>query len=134
MNTVVDLTFKDGMQISAKIREHEVLTDVPADHGGADEAQTPFELFFSSLACCAGVYAKRFFESKNLSTDGFGIRLVCESDPEQNGMRVAKVNYEVTLPKDFPEKYEKPLMRTIDQCTVKKQVLNPPEFEISFLR
>jgi putative redox protein len=51
-----------------------------------------------------------------------------EKDPA-SGL-VGRVTIEVTVDRDFPEKYLTTLKSVIDQCTVKKQLLNPPEFEI----
>ncbi|WP_091348654.1 OsmC family protein [Anaerobranca gottschalkii] len=38
--------------------------------GGEGSAPTPFDLFLSSIATCAGVYALGFCQSKGLSTEG----------------------------------------------------------------
>jgi len=34
------------------------------------------------------------------------------------------------VPAGFPEKYKKAIVRTMDLCSVKKHIINPPEFEI----
>jgi ribosomal protein S12 methylthiotransferase accessory factor len=34
----------------------------------------------------------------------------------------------VELPSDFPMKYKKALLHTIDLCTVKRHLFDPPEF------
>jgi len=43
----------------------------------------------------------------------------------------SKVSLEIHVPPDFPEKYRPALIRSAEQCAVKKHIENPPEFEIT---
>ena len=43
---------------------------------------------------------------------------------------IEKVGLEIQVPPTFPEKYRKALVRSADQCAVKKHLEHPPEFEI----
>ncbi len=43
---------------------------------------------------------------------------------------IEKVNLNLTLPDGFPEKYKTAITRSMDLCSVKKHMFNPPEFEI----
>ena len=52
-----------------------------------------------------------------------------EKDPETR--MISKITMDLTLPENFPEKYEKAIKRSIDLCAVKKHMFNPPEFEIN---
>jgi putative redox protein len=36
----------------------------------------------------------------------------------------------IIVPPEFPEKYHKALIKVVDQCAVKKTILNAPEFDI----
>jgi ribosomal protein S12 methylthiotransferase accessory factor len=47
-----------------------------------------------------------------------------------NGM-VVKILLDIQLPPDFPEKYKAAVIRSADQCAVKKHFEQPPQFEIS---
>jgi len=49
-------------------------------------------------------------------------------DPETH--RVTAVRVEVRLPSDFPEKYRPAILRAVDQCSVKRHILEPPKFEV----
>ena len=42
-----------------------------------------------------------------------------------------KIDINVSLPSDFPEKYKKPLLKTVESCTVKKAIQEKPEFNIN---
>ena len=48
-------------------------------------------------------------------------------DPETN--MVTDVTLEVTLPEGFPDKYKNAIKKALEQCTVKKHILNPPTIE-----
>jgi len=37
----------------------------------------------------------------------------------------------LSLPPEFPERYKKAIVRVMGLCSVKKQIMNPPEFVIS---
>jgi ribosomal protein S12 methylthiotransferase accessory factor len=41
-----------------------------------------------------------------------------------------RLSIELKVPSEFPEKYKKAVVRVMDLCSVKKQIMNPPEFVI----
>jgi ribosomal protein S12 methylthiotransferase accessory factor len=43
---------------------------------------------------------------------------------------VGKIDLEILLPTDFPEKYHSALVRAAEQCAVKKHFENPPQIEV----
>jgi len=47
-----------------------------------------------------------------------------------NGM-LEKVDLEIQIPPDFPEKYRDSLIRSAELCAVKKTLENPPRFDIT---
>jgi ribosomal protein S12 methylthiotransferase accessory factor len=48
--------------------------------------------------------------------------------------RVSNVSLDIQLPPDFPEKYKDALIRSAEQCTVKKHLENPPAFAVTATR
>lgn len=113
------------------MRGHLVATDQPLESGGSNEAASPFELFFVSLATCAGYYALRFCESRELPMEGLGVELELERPGGQGPIEAVRIR--VTLPEGFPERYREPLLRAVDQCAVKKFVLAPSPIEVELL-
>ena len=99
--------------------------DTPAGGGTAPE---PFDLFLASLGTCAGLYALRFCQQREIATQGLGLTLTTEKDSERK--RLALVRLEIELPDGFPEKYHEALIRSVDQCAVKRHILAPPRFEV----
>ena len=60
-----------------------------------------------------------------------GIRIVQRAIPsmEKRGM-VGKIELEIQVPPEFPQKYYSALVRSAEQCAVKQHMENPPQFEI----
>lgn len=121
--------FPGGLRADAKLRGHTINTDQPKVSGGEDSAPSPFELFLGSIATCAGIYALSFCNNKDLSTDGMNISMELEKDVS-TGL-ISKIYLNLKLPEGFPKKYEDAIIKSMDLCTVKKHLQNPPEFEIS---
>ena len=54
------------------------------------------------------------------------------SDPESR--RIATIRLAVELPADLPEKYRPAIVRAVDQCAVKRHIVEPPEFDVVTVR
>ena len=125
----VTVSFPGGVAVDATYKGHTVRTDQPLDAGGADSAMSPFDLFFASIATCMGFYALRFCQQRDIPTDGLRLTLDPIRDEEQKRVTVVRVALE--LPPGFPEKYRAAIERAVDQCAVKKHILDPPKFELN---
>jgi ribosomal protein S12 methylthiotransferase accessory factor len=125
----ITVTFPGNKKTSARVGQYEVVTDQPVIAGGDGEAPSPFALFLVSLVSCAGIYAIFFCEKRGLPLDDIRIVQRDERDPESG--RISKITLEIVVPEDFPEKYKKALIHTVDLCAVKRTMLDPPEFEVT---
>ncbi len=124
---VFEVSFPGGVGVDATFRGHRVHTDQPQPTG-ENTAMSPFDLFLASLATCAGYYALRFCQERNLSIDGLGVSLAPMRNPETK--RLETLAIDVRLPAEFPEKYRDAILRAIDQCAVKKAILDPPDMPV----
>lgn len=124
----MEITFPGGLAVEAHHKGYVIRTDQPADAGGGDSAPGPFDLFLASLGTCAGFYALRFCQERQLPTEGLAVTLTTERDAARR--RLSTVRIEVRLPDGFPEKYRAPILRAVDQCAVKKHVVEAPAFEV----
>ena len=106
-----------------------VKTDQAVKNGGEGSAAEPFQLFLVSIATCAGVYALDFCNARQIPAQDMTLTMHCEFDPA--AVRCAKMSIDLKLPQEFPEKYRKAIIRVMDLCSVKKNILDPPEFSIS---
>lgn len=126
MEMVID--FPGGARVDAHFGPFTVSTDQPAKAGGEDSAPTPFALFLASLGTCAGIYVLGFCRQRGLSTDG--IRLVQTMGHDPVTGKLSRVDLDIQVPADFPEKYHEALIRAASQCAVKKQLEHPPVIEV----
>ncbi|MCL2778720.1 MAG: OsmC family protein [Polyangiaceae bacterium] len=122
------VTFPGGKRVDAQVGSYVVHTDQPVDAGGNGSAAAPFDLFLASLATCAGIYVLGFCQSRNLDTTGLGLRQHVEVDEATKLPR--KITIEITLPRDFPEKYRTAVVRAAEGCKVKKTITAAPSFDV----
>lgn len=126
MAKTVAVSFPGGKRLAARIGQHTVFCDQPADEGGGDTAPSPFDLFLASIATCSAYYAQGFCEKRDIDTSGMALTLHCEYDEEAK--RYPRMEMTLTLPPDFPAKYENAVVKAMEACFVKKHIANPPEF------
>lgn len=122
------VTFPGGARVDAQFGPYTVRTDQPPQGGGEGSAPTPFATFLASLATCAGIYVLGFCRQRGLPTDGIRITQSVEGD-RQTGM-LSRVRIDIHVPPDFPEKYRPALIRSAEQCAVKKHIEQPPQFVV----
>lgn len=124
---LIDITFPGGLKVDAHLAGHWVHTDQRKQHGGDDTASPPFDLFLASIATCMGFYALRFCQQRDIDSTGLRLTLETEKNPETKMISVIRTHLQ--LPEGFPPKYVRAVERSMDQCTVKKHMLEPPRFE-----
>ena len=125
----INVRFAGNKRVSAEFDGFTVMTDQPASHGGDGSAPGPFDLFLASLATCAGYYMLAFMQKRDIATEGAGVRLRTERDSQTH--MVTKIVSELQLPPGFPEKYRDVVVRAVDQCTVKRHIIDPPVFAVT---
>ncbi len=124
----IKVTFPGGLRADAEYKGFVVKTDQPVQHGGDGTALAPFDLFLVSIAACAGFYTVAFCREREIPTEKAGVVMRMEKDPQSK--LIGKITLEVRLPSDFPEKYKKAIVKAVDTCTVKLNVMNAPAFEV----
>jgi len=123
----IEVSFPGGVEVDAHFHGYSIHTDQPEKAGGRGSGPAPFDLFLASLATCSGYYAVRFCRERDIEIRGLGITLEPIREPETR--RLVKIRLGMTLPEHFPAKYKKAIVRAVDQCTVKRCLLDPPEVE-----
>jgi ribosomal protein S12 methylthiotransferase accessory factor len=122
MEMLID--FPGGSKVDAHFGPFTVMTDQPPDAS----APSPCALFLASMGTCAGIYVLGFCKQRGLSAEG--IRIVQRMHTDAASGMVGKIELEIQVPPDFPEKYRPSLVRSAELCAVKKHIENPPKFEI----
>ena len=126
------ITFPGGKRVDAELNGMIIPTDQSLEDGGEGMAPSPFTYFLASLGTCAGIYVLSFCQQREISTEGLSLTQQMEFSPDENGKRrLAKMTIDIMLPPEFPEKYRNAIVKTAELCTVKKILMDPPEFVIS---
>ena len=129
MNNTIDVFFPGGKRVDARVDRMIVNTDQSVENGGEGRSPEPFTLFLVSIATCAGIYALEFCQARELPVQDMTLTLSYEFDEKQQ--LCERLNIDLILPAGFPERYKKAIVRVMDLCNVKKQMMKPPEFVIS---
>ena len=128
----IKITFPGGEKVNAEIKSRIIPTDQPLSSGGEGSAPSPFDYFLASLGTCAGIYVLSFCQQRQIVTEGLALTQRMEFDSSEDGKkRLARVTIDIDLPPGFPEKYRNAVVKAAELCTVKKVIMNPPEFVIS---
>lgn len=126
MELLID--FPGGAKVDAHFSGFTVKTDQPPMGGGDGSAPAPFGLFLASIGTCAGIYVLGFCKQRGLPVEGIKILEKTETNP-MTGM-VENIALEIQVPESFPAKYYDALIRSADQCAVKKHLEKPPKFNV----
>jgi putative redox protein len=122
MEMMID--FPGGSRVDAHFGPFTVATDQPP----AASAPGPFDLFLASIGTCAGIYVLGYCKNHGLPTDG--IRILEKIHPDPASGMVAKIEIEIQVPASFPKEQYPALIRSAEQCKVKKHIAQPPAFDI----
>jgi putative redox protein len=125
----MEITFPGGARVDANFGGMTVKTDQPVQGGGQGSAPTPFATFLASIGTCAGIYVLGFCQQRGIPTDG--IKIVQRMQSDRTTGLVGQIDLEIQLPPDFPEKYKTAVIRSAEQCAVKKHLEHPPTFNVT---
>ncbi len=125
----IDVRSPGGLVMEARFGPFKVATDQPFEDGGTNTAPSPFDLFLASLATCAGYYVTAFCRERELPVEGIALKMT--SDWNEQNHRVENIHIELSLPKGFPGKYRRAVIRAAGMCTVKRHLDHPPDFHIT---
>ncbi len=123
------INFPGGKRVNSTYKGFTVKTDQPKSEGGNDSAPEPYDLFLASIGTCAGVYIVYFCESRDIPTDDITMTLRFERNEKSHLME--KIAIEINLPPVFPDKYRKAVIRAAEMCTVKRNLIQPPEILVT---
>jgi putative redox protein len=125
----IQVSFPGGKRVAAAVGDFVVLTDQPIALGGGNSAPAPYELFLSSLATCAGLYALAFCQARGIAVEG--LRLVQHSEVDPVTALASRVRVEIGLPPGFPDKYRTAIVNAVAGCKVKKTIAAGIVFDVA---
>jgi ribosomal protein S12 methylthiotransferase accessory factor len=118
----MEIVFPGGQQVDAIAGNMVISTNQDGT------APAPFALFLASMGTCAGIYVLGFCQQRGLPTEGMRIVQRMRSNPFTR--MIEKVELDIQLPPNFPEKYKDAVIRSAELCAVKKHLENPPVFDV----
>jgi len=124
----MEILFPGGKKVDAIYKGFTIRTDQSRESGGEGSAPAPFDLFLASIGTCAGIFVLFFCQERGIPTEG--VRVILRTEREREASMISKITIEIRLPPDFPEKYERAVIRSAELCAVKKHLEAPPLFEI----
>lgn len=124
----MEIFFEEGKKVNAAYNGLIIKTDQPESAGGEGSAPAPFDLFLASIGTCAGIYVKSFCMQRGIPTRD--IRIIQSMSFDHVKGSISKINLDIELPADFPEKYKDAVIKVANLCAVKKHLMNPPEIEV----
>ncbi len=129
---MISIQHENSLRVSANIRNHKVILDVPAGLGGADAGPEPVELFVASLGACMAMHVAKYCETAKLPHAGFELDL--DFQVIKGPLRVGSVAVDITLPADFPESRIDAVKRAAQQCTVKNTLKETTSVDVEVYR
>ena len=114
------VTFPGNKKIDVAFNNFKIKTDQAKENGGDETAPEPFDVFISSLGTCAGIYAKSFCDVRKLSTGN--MHLFIDVVFKEGQKLMEQVNVTLHVNQDFPEKYIKAIIKSMNGCAVKNQL------------
>jgi len=129
MSAVIDVTFPGGKRVDAHVEGFTIPCDQSVKSGGEGSAPEPSLYLLASIATCMGHYAMSLCQRRGCPTAGMALRMTCHWDDAAK--RYARLEARLDLPADFPDKHREAVVRAMDQCFVKKLIMDPPVFDIT---
>ena len=123
------VTFPGGKKVNATYKGFVVETDQPKEEGGEGSAPEPYDLFLASIGTCAGVYVVYFCDKRGLDTAGIKMTLAFDRNETKHLVETVRIHFD--LPPGFPQKYKNAIIKTAGICTVKRNIMDPPEFIVT---
>jgi len=120
--------FPGGKKVNAEYKGFTIETDQAKDEGGDGSAPEPYSLFLASIGTCAGIYVVYFCQERGIDPSDITLRLHFERNETKH--LTEAVHITIDLPPDFPPKYTKAVVKTAELCTVKRNIMTPPQFTV----
>jgi uncharacterized OsmC-like protein len=133
----VTTELEEGLHCEATVRGHTVACDEPRSFGGADSAQSPVELFLTSLATCQAITYRVWAAELDIALDRVEVEVVGDIDLRGflgvDGVQRAgyeKVTLRVSLTGAEPAERYRELAEAVDRhCPVMDAFARPLPIE-----
>lgn len=121
------VTFPGGKRVDAEYKGFLIKTDQPVYVGGDGTEPAPFDLFLGSIATCVGFYVLAFCQSRGIRMDQASVLMHMHKNEHKK--MIDKISFEIQVPAEFPEKYKRAIIKSVDSCAVKNHMVDAPDFD-----
>ncbi len=124
--------FEGKKQVFVDVNGFTIKTDQGVGGGGEGKYPDPFTTFLSSLGACAGIFVKGFCDSRGLESD----KIYLTQNQEYDAIKkmIGRIEIDIHVPSDFPEKYDKALINSASLCAVKRHLKEEIEVNVKVIR
>lgn len=124
----ITISFIDKCKFDAKVRNHNITIDLPANFQGTDTGPTPPELFVVGLASCMGYYALFYCKKNKISVDG--LKIHADYEKAINPNRISKVFVKIFVP-GLSTEQKKGVLEAASKCLVHQSLIQKPEINVN---
>ena len=124
---LITVTRKDGMEFNARVRGHDVTSDLSEADGGRDRGPSPAELLAGSLGTCIAMMAQSYCQNHGYDGD-VGVSLTIELADKPK--RIGRIVVDLELPNGVPEDKIEVIKRVAQRCPIHETLRNPPDLDI----
>lgn len=124
--------FEKDKQVFAEDEQFSYKTDQPERFGGHGEHPEPFKLFLASLGTCAGIYIKNFCDGRGIDASQISIEQKMKFHPVKK--IIDEFKFKISVPADFPEKYDNALIKAAELCAVKRHLREDIQVKTTVVR
>ena len=123
---------KKNKQVFAEDEGFTIKTDQSEKDGGDNEYPEPLKLFLASIGTCVGVNVKNFCDQREIDTSKVEIEQKNKFHPEKK--IINEIKLKISVPADFPEKYDNALIKSAETCAVKRHLREDIKLKTSVIR
>lgn len=124
----MQIYFDGNKKVNAELNGQVIKTDQPMQGGGEGSAPSPFDLFLASIGTCAGIYVKGFCDQRGISSED--IKIIQKLNFDSSTRLIDKIDLEIQVPENFPEKYKEAIINSANLCAVKRHLQQAPEIDV----
>lgn len=127
----LNVKYIKGKMFEVACRSHRIIADQPRSEEGTDKGMAPVELLNAAIASCAAFYAMMFLSHRAMNLSG--LMVSCSWQYSEDPHRVGSIDLTIITPcaRALTEPEKKGLLRSVEHCTIKNTLEQPPKIRIA---
>ena len=125
-------SWKGGMRVDAKARNHEVIVDQPEAGGGKDAGANPMEYLLFAFGGCLGAVAAIIADQEKINLTAFDVSLEGDYDPanlfgmtDEGRAGFTEIRVNVKIEADITDEEKQAFFERVDaRCPLSDNLIN----------